>query len=75
MDKKEEIARFTKAIEAIVRSRGLTYMDAIVEYCTTAGLEIDLAAKLVNSSIKSRLKNEADDLNMLKRSDKSRLPI
>lgn len=74
MPTKEEMSKFAKAIEALVANTDLNYIEAIVQYCKETGLEIEVAASLVNSNLKSKLANDAMDLNLLK--DKgSRLPI
>ena len=50
------------------------YIEAIVEYCKQTGLEIEVAATLVNANLKSKLTADAMDLNLLKEKG-SRLPI
>lgn len=74
MPTKEEMAKFAKAVSEIVAKTGMNHIDAIVEYCTETGLEIEVAASLVNSNLKSKLENDAMDNNMLKVKG-SRLPI
>jgi hypothetical protein len=74
MPTKDEMGKFAKAIDALVANTDLNYIEAIVQYCKETGLEIEVAASLVNSNLKSKLANDAMDLNLLK--DKgSRLPI
>lgn len=74
MPTKDEMAKFAKAIDGLVANTDLNYIEAIVQYCKETGLEIEVAASLVNSNLKSKLANDAMDLNLLK--DKgSRLPI
>ena len=73
MPTKDEMAKFAKAIDGLVANTDLNYIEAIVQYCKETGLEIEVAATLVNSNLKSKLANDAMDLNLLK--DKgSRLP-
>ena len=74
MATKDEMAKFAKAIDRIVAETGSNYIDAIVEYCKETGLEIEMAASLVNSNLKSKLTVDAMDLNLLKEKG-SRLPI
>ena len=74
MPTKDEMAKFAKAIEALVANTDYNYIEAIVEHCKTTGLEIEVAATLINSNLKSKIEANAMDNNMLK--DKgSRLPI
>ena len=74
MATKDEMAKFAKAIDRIVAETGSNYIDAIVEYCKETGLEVEMAASLVNSNLKSKLTSDAMDLNLLKEKG-SRLPI
>ena len=57
---------FSILIEGIVIDKKLSYMDAIVFYCDNNEMEIESAAKLVNTKIKESIKLEASDLNLLK---------
>lgn len=74
MPTKDEMNKFAKAIEAIVANTDYTYLEAIVEHCRTTGLEIEVAASLVNQNLKAKIENYAMDNNMLKEKG-SRLPI
>jgi len=74
MPTKEEMSKFAKAIDALVANTDYNYIEAIVEYCKLTGLEIEVAATLCNSNLKSKLENDAMDNNMLKVKS-SRLPI
>ena len=58
--------KFSLIIEEIVIEKRLSYMDAIVDYCDNNEMEIESAAKLVNTKIKESIKLEASDLNLLK---------
>ena len=74
MPTKDEMAKFARAIDGMVANTDLNYIEAIVEYCKKTGLEIEVAASLVNSNLKSKLANDALDLNLLKEKG-NRLPI
>ena len=74
MPTKDEMAKFAKAIEEIVSKTDYNYIEAIVEHCKTTGLEIEVAATLINSNLKSKIEINAMDHNMLKEKG-SRLPI
>jgi hypothetical protein len=73
MPTKEEMLKFAKAIEKIVSETDYNHMEAIVEYCKDTGMEIELAASLVNTNLKSKIEADAQDLNMLPKSQ--RLPF
>ena len=74
MPTKDEMAKFAKSIESLVASTDYNYIEAIVEYCQLTGLEIEIAASLINSNLKSKIEANAMDNNMLKEKG-SRLPI
>jgi len=74
MPTKDEMAKFAKSIEDFVIKTNYNYIDAIVEYYKETGLEIEVAATLINSNLKSKIENVALDNNMLKEKG-ARLPI
>lgn len=65
---------FSLKIEKIVCQKKIPYMEAVVHYCEDTGMEIETAAKLINSKIKQMIAAEASDLNMMKEKV-SKLPI
>jgi hypothetical protein len=73
MPTKNEISEFSMKVTEIAEESNLTIMDAIVGYCEKTGMEIDVASTLVSSALKSKLREEAQELNLLKKS--ARLPI
>lgn len=74
MPTKDEMLKFAKAIESIVANTDYNYIEAILEYCKDTGLEIEVAASLINQNLKSKIEGYAMDNNMLKEKG-SRLPI
>lgn len=65
---------FEQSIITIMRDKKpISMIDAIVLYCENKNIEIETAAALVSSRMKSRIEAEATDLNMIVR--KTRLPI
>lgn len=74
MASKEEMSAFAKRIEEIVFKTDYTYLEAVVEYCKETGMEIEVAASLINSNLKSKIECDAMDRNMLKEKS-SRLPL
>jgi hypothetical protein len=74
MPTKEEMKTFSMEIDRFVSERNINHLEAIVEYCSETGLEMEVAATLINSNLKSKIELLASDLNMLK-VKKSRLPI
>lgn len=75
MPTKDEITTFSLAIESIAKKKNISYMDAIIEYCTEVNLEVEVAAKLVSGALKAKIKLEAEELHFLPRSTTNTLPI
>jgi hypothetical protein len=73
MPTREEIKNFSVMIKDLADSKRLGLMDAICHHCKETGLEIEVAATLVSSALKAELKEEAQGLNLMKKS--SKLPI
>ena len=73
MPTREEIKNFSMLIEQMAIEKRLGLMDAICHHCKETGLEIEVAASLISSALKAKIRDEAQDLNLLKKS--SKLPI
>ena len=66
-------AKFSNIIETVVMEKRISYMDAVCWWCEKHEMEIEVAAKLLNTVIKAKLEVEAQDPNYLAKS--ARLPI
>jgi hypothetical protein len=69
------LADFPIQIESIVKSKHVSYMEAVEIWCDQNGKDIVVGADLVKKTpiIKEKIKTEAEDLNLLPRT--SRLPV
>lgn len=74
MPTREEMRKFALKIEGIVANTDYTYLEAVIEYCKQTGLEVEVAASLVNSTLKAKMQEQAERANLLKVKS-SRLPI
>jgi CheY-specific phosphatase CheX len=70
---KTEINEFSEMISKSVSEMGGTHMDAIIHHCEQTGMEVDVASSLISSALKAKIREEAQDLNLLKKS--SKLPL
>ena len=75
MASREEITTFSYEIERICKDKKLSYMEGVIYYCESTGIEVELVAKLVSSALKSKIKIEAEALNFLPKSNTSKLPV
>ena len=73
MPTKNEISEFSTKIMEMAEESNLSIMDSIVGYCEQTGMEIDVASTLISSALKAKLREEAQELNLLKKSAK--LPL
>lgn len=73
MATKEEMLTFSTIIEELAIKLRCTRMDAILEHCKATGLEIEVASGLITPALKSVIREEAQELNMLKQT--SKLPV
>jgi len=73
MPTKDEIRDFSMMIKQLSIDKRIGLMDAICHHCKETGLEIEVAATLLSSALKAEIKEEAQDLNLLKKT--SKLPI
>lgn len=75
LEKKLLSKKVIEAVEEMVSKEGLTYIEAIIEYCEQNSLEIETVSRTIrnNSIIKSKVQEEAEELNMIEKSGK--LPI
>ena len=73
MPTKNEIQEFSDTILKLAEESRESIMDTIVGYCEKSGLEVDIASTLISSSLKAKIREEAQELNLLKKTAK--LPI
>lgn len=66
---------FVIEIEMIVKNKNCEYMDAVILYCERHNIEVETIAALIkhNAILKARLQYEAENMNMMKKTN--RLPI
>ena len=75
MDSKDEQLAFSLNIEKLAKEKNLCYIDAIIHYCENTRLEMDMAAKMIAGTLKSKIKIEAENLHFLPKPTTRRLPI
>ena len=73
MPTKDEIKQFSLMIEKLAEQLKCNRMDAILEHCKETGLEIEVASTLISTALKSKIKDEAQELNLIKKT--SKLPL
>ena len=65
---------FSQYIEKQASETGLACMDLLVDYCVKNEIEVESVSALLTTSLKEKIRAEAEELNMLKRKD-GKLPL
>jgi len=68
-------ADFSQFIEKEASRTKSGHIDTIVAYCTKNNLEIESVKKLLTTSLKDKIKAEAQDLNLIKGEKSGKLPF
>lgn len=70
---KDEIRDFSLKVEEVAELCDIHCMDAIVQLCEETGIEVEVAATLISSHLKARIREEAQSINLIKKV--SKLPL
>ena len=73
MASREEKNNFSMMIMNMALEERIDHMDAVTTYCERNNLEIEVAASLINESLKSIIEGEAMEMRYLPRG--GRLPL
>jgi hypothetical protein len=73
MPTKDEIRKFSLMIEELAEKLRCNRMDAILQHCKETGLEVEVASTLISSALKAKIREEAQELNLIKKT--SKLPL
>lgn len=67
--------KFGLTIEEIVKTKKISYMDAIVYFCDKHEVDPATIGPMVNKSLKEKIQIEAENLRLIKKSSSGVLPI
>ena len=68
--------KFAEEIEkTVLENKGMKYMDAIIFFCEKNNVDVESVPKLVSKPLKEKLRAEAMELNLLKRTSRAKLPL
>ena len=73
MPTKDEIKNFSMMVEELATKLRCNRMDAILQHCKETGLEVEVASTLISAALKAKIKEAAQELNLIKKS--SKLPL
>jgi hypothetical protein len=66
--------KFALLVEDLVRKKRVSYMDAVILYCTENQIDPSTTKSMINKNLKEKIAYEAQELNMLKEKT-AKLPI
>ena len=66
--------KFALVIEDIVKTKRISYIDAVVLYCEKNNIDPSTTKSMINKNLKEKIAYEAQGLNMLKEKT-AKLPI
>ena len=66
--------KFALLIEDIVKTKRISYIDAVVLYCEKHNIDPSTTKSMINKNLKEKIAYEAQSLNMLKEKT-AKLPI
>ena len=64
---------FSIYIDECVFSKKITYMDAVINYCTEMEIDVESIGSLINQKLKEKIQVEAEQANLIK--PRGHLPI
>ncbi len=62
--------RFSKDIEELVKTKRLSYMEAIVFFCEQKDIEPERIARFIDKGMKEKIQFDAEALNYLPKTNK-----
>lgn len=68
-------SRFAQEIEKIVQYDNTSYIDSIIHFCEQNSIDLEMVSKLISKPLKDKIKQEAIELNFLKKTSKAKLPL
>ena len=73
VEQKVTTKRFALIIDELVRTKNLTYLEAVCYYCEQNGLGTNTVTKWISPAIKEKIQYDAEQLNYLPKT--SQLPL
>jgi hypothetical protein len=73
MPTRNEINDFSLMIDNLAEDLICTRMDAIIHHCEKTGMELEVASTLISAALKAKIREEAEELNLLRST--SKLPL
>jgi hypothetical protein len=67
--------RFAQEIERIVQYDKISYIDSIIFFCEKNSIDLEVVSKLISKPLKDKIKQEAIELNFLKKTSRAKLPL
>lgn len=69
MPTEEEILEFSAKIEKHSKQYNLSMMESIIDFCEKNEIEIETASSLISQNLKMKVREEAEELNLISRAN------
>lgn len=66
MKRRDEILKFSLEVETLAIENDCSILEAILEHCLNTGVELEMAPRLLSSTLKEKLFIESLKLNLVK---------
>ena len=68
-------SKFSLEVEKIMMEQKFNYIESICYFCELNNVEVESVVKLISKPLKEKLKNDAINLNFMKKTSEAKLPI
>jgi len=65
MPTEEEILTFSQKIESFAKTSNLSILESILAYCEKHEIEVETISGLISQNLKQKIREEAEELNLL----------
>ncbi len=65
MPTEEEILTFSQKIESFAKTSNLSILESILAYCEKYEIEAETISGLISQNLKQKIREEAEELNLL----------
>jgi hypothetical protein len=65
MPTEEEVLSFSQKLESFAKTSNLGILESIIAYCEKHEIEIETISTLISQNLKQKIREEAEELNLL----------
>ena len=69
MPTEEEVLTFSQKIESFAKTSNLGILESIIAYCEKHEIEVETISSLISQNLKQKIREEAEELNLLQKAN------